>query len=135
MNPKAMLNDTFMNEGLQLLLSYLQPDHVDHCAIFSTYMMTYIKQEVDNKTLWHDVRHHMYWEKSVWIIPVHLQHPYLHWTLCIINIDTATIWLFDSLTNRSLWMDDVKASGIIDIYTLSHLPSTSQNALTFIARM
>ena len=105
MDPKAMLNNTCMNEGLQLLLSYLQPDHVDHCAIFSTYTMTYIKQEADDKTLWRDVCHHMYWEKSVWIIPVHLQHPYLHWMLCIINIDTATIQLFDSLTDRSLWMD------------------------------
>ena len=132
MNPKAMLNDTFMNEGLQLLLFYCQPNHIDRC---STYTMTYIKQEADNKTLQCDVCHHMYWEKSVWIIPINLQHPYLHWMLCIINIDTATIQLFDSLTDRSLWMDDVKASGIIDIYTPSHLPSTLQNALTFIAHM
>lgn len=110
MNPQAMLNDTCMNEGLQLLLSHLQPDHADQCAIFSTYTMAYVKQAADDRTLWRDIRHCVYWEKAVWIIPIHLQHPYLHWTLCIINTETTTIRLFDSIADRSLWMDNVKVS-------------------------
>ena len=132
MNPEAMLNDTCMNEGLQLLLSHFQPEHTDRCAIFSTYAMTYIKQEANDKCLWCDVRHCIYWEKAVWIIPIHLQHPYPHWTLCIINTDTTTIQLFGSIIDKSLWMHDVKVSGITDTYT-SYSPAPPQNALTFIA--
>ena len=133
-NPEAMLNDTCMNEGIQLLLSHFQPEHTDRCAIFSTYAMTYIKQEANNKCLWCDVCHCIYWEKAVWIITIHLQHPYPHWTLCIINTDTTTIQLFDSITDKSLWMHDVKVSGITDTYT-SYSPAPPQNALTFIACM
>ena len=60
MNPKAMLNDTCINEGLQLLLSYLQPEYAEDCAIFSMYTMTYIKEEADDLTLWCDVCHCVY---------------------------------------------------------------------------
>lgn len=134
MNPEAMLNDTCMNDGLQLLLSHLHPEHADRCAIFSTYTMTYVKQEADDRSLWRDVRHSIYWEKAVWIIPVHLQHPYLHWTLCIINANTATIHLFDSIADKSLWMDSIKVSSITNTYA-NCSPTPPQNALTFIARM
>ena len=130
-NPEAMLNDTCMNEGLQLLLSYLQPEHTEDCAIFSTYTMTYIKEEADDPALWRDVCHHAYWAKAIWIIPIHLQHPYLHWLLCIINMDTTTIWLFDSITDKSLWMDNVKVSGVTDIYAC-YSPNPPQNALNLI---
>ena len=134
MNPEALLNDTCMNEGLQVLLSYLQPEHAKNCAIFSTYTMTYIKKEADDPTLWRDVRHRAYWTKPIWIIPIHLQHPYLHWSLCIINMDTTTIRLFDSIADRRLWMDNAKVSGITDIYT-SYSPNPPQSALNFIARL
>ena len=110
MNHNTMLNNTCVNEGLQLLLSQLQPERMDQCTIFSTYVMSYIREEADDGTLWCSVHHCMYWERAVWIIPIHLQHPYLHWTLCIIDMDTRMIWLFDSVTNKSLWMDDVKVS-------------------------
>ena len=105
-----MLDDTCVNEGLQLLLSRLQPERMDQCAIFLTYMMSYIREEADDGTLWRSVHHCTYWERAVWIIPIHLQHPYLHWTLCIIDTDTRTIQLFDSVANKSLWMNDVKVS-------------------------
>lgn len=65
MNPKAMLNDTCINEGLQLLLSYLQPEYAEDCAVFSTYTMTYIKEEADDLALWRDVRHRVYWTKAI----------------------------------------------------------------------
>ena len=116
MSPEAMLNNTCINKGLQLLLSHFQPEHSDKCAIFSTYTMTYIKQEANDNTLWRNIHCRVYWEKLIWIIPVHMQHPYLHWTLCIINMNSTTIQLFDSIANKSLWMDDVKVSDI-DTYT------------------
>ena len=129
-----MLNDTCMNEGLQLLLSYIQPKHTEDCAIFSTYTMTYIKEEADDPALWCDVHHCAYWAKAIWIIPIHLQHPYLHWSLCIINMDTATIQLFDSIADKSLWMDNVKVSGVTDIYAC-YSPNPLQNALNLITRL
>lgn len=120
MDPQAMLNDTCMNEGLQLLISHFQPDHLDRCAIFTTYTMAYVQEEADDATLWRDVRYRAYWEKPIWVIPVHLQHPYLHWTLCIVNTDTTTIRLFDSVADESLWMDNVKVS-TVNIYS-SYMP-------------
>lgn len=111
-NHQALLNDTCMNEGLQLLISHFQPDYIDQCAIFSTYTMAYVQQEADDATLWRDVRHRAYWEKPVWIIPVHVEHPYLHWTLCIVNTNTTTIQLFDSVADKSLWMDSIKVSTV-----------------------
>ena len=73
-----MLNDTYINEGLQLLLSYLQCEHTEGCAIFSTYTMTYVKKDADDTVLWCDVCHCAYWAQAIWIIPTHLEHPYLH---------------------------------------------------------
>ena len=133
-NPKAMLNDTCINEGLQLLLSYLQPEYTEDCAIFSTYTMTYIKEEADDLALWCDVHHRVYRMKAIWILPIHLQHPYLHWSLCIINMATTTIQLFDSVANKSLWMNNVKVSGITNIYTC-YSPNPPQNVLNLIVRL
>ena len=134
MNPKALLNDTCINEGLQLLLSYLQPEYAEDCAVFSTYTMTYIKEEADDLALWRDVRHRVYWTKAIWILPIHLQHPYLHWSLCIINTGTTTIRLFDSVADKSLWMNNVKVSGITNIYTC-YSPNPPQNVLNLIVRL
>ena len=134
MNLRAMLNNTCINEGLQFLLSYLQPEHAEYCAIFLAYTMTYIKEEADDLTLWHDVCHCVYWTKAIWILPIHLQHPYLHWSLCIINMGTTTIWLFDSVIDKSCWMNNVKASGITNIYTC-YSPNPPQNALNLIVHL
>ena len=91
MDHKAMLDNACMNKGLQLLLSHLQPECADKCAIFSTYVMLYIREEANNSTVWHNVHCCVYLTRAIWIVPIHLQHPYLHWTLCIIYMDTRTI--------------------------------------------
>ena len=50
---------------------------------------------------------------------------------CIINMNTTTIWLFGSITNKSLWMDNVKVNGVTDIYAC-YSPNPLQNALNLI---
>lgn len=110
MDPTALLNDTCMNEGLRLLIRHLNPPHANQCAVLTTYTMAYIKLNTDDNTIWHSVRHTSYWEKPIWIIPIHLECPYQHWTLCIANTSTSTLHLLDSIANKSLWMEDVKVS-------------------------
>lgn len=110
MDSTALLNDVCMNDGLQLLIRHLEPSHTNQCAVLTTYTMAYIKLDTDDNTIWHSVRHTAYWKKPVWIIPIHLAHPYQHWTLSVADASTSILHIFDSIANESLWMDDVKVS-------------------------
>jgi Ulp1 family protease len=107
-SPSSRLNDVCMNDGILLLQSHLRTEHSDRCAVLSTWVMRYLRIGSDDGCLWRAVHHTRYWEKDIWIVPIHWQDPYEHWTFCVVDTLTYTILTFDSLANRSLWRRDVE---------------------------
>lgn len=99
-----------MNDGALLLQSHLYTTHSEQCAILPTWAMAYLRQGSDDGALWRSVRYTRYWEKDIWLVPIHWQDPYEHWTLCVVNTLTCTIFSFDSLANQSLSRRDVEVS-------------------------
>ncbi|EGO05055.1 hypothetical protein SERLA73DRAFT_44847, partial [Serpula lacrymans var. lacrymans S7.3] len=53
-----------------------------------------------------------YWEKDIWIIPIHRPLLVGHWVSCIAHLSTKQLHLFDSLGDRREWKADVKVSGL-----------------------
>ncbi|KIO07166.1 hypothetical protein M404DRAFT_137877, partial [Pisolithus tinctorius Marx 270] len=49
-----------------------------------------------------------YWEKPIWILPIHRPSPVSHWVICIVKFTSKQILLFDSLTEQKPWKCDVK---------------------------
>ncbi|KAG1740564.1 hypothetical protein EDD22DRAFT_982220 [Suillus occidentalis] len=49
-----------------------------------------------------------YWEKDIWLIPIHRPSPVGHWVFCMVYMSTKELHLFNSLTDRQPWQNDVK---------------------------
>jgi Ulp1 family protease len=54
---------------------------------------------------------HFYWQKNVWILPIH-RSATEHWVTCVIYLQECRLLLFDSLAGRT-WSGDIQ-----DITTL-----------------
>lgn len=112
-SPSSRLNDVCMNDSALLLRPHFHSAHSDRCAVLSTWVMVHLRSGSDNGALWRSVRSTLYWEKDIWLVPVHLKDPYEHWTLCVVDTSSSTILTFDSLANQSLWQQDVEVSLLI----------------------
>jgi hypothetical protein len=110
-----------MNDGALLLQSHFRSAHSDRCAVLSTWVMAYLRSGADDRTLWRSVRYTRYWEKDIWLIPIHWKDPYEHWTLCVVDTSASTILSFDSLANQSLWRQDVEVSLPISLFPFDDL--------------
>jgi Ulp1 family protease len=111
-NPTALLNDVCINGGAALLQHLFSAKtlplamHSQRCALFSTFDLVQIRSEASDDDLWHNVRLSRYWEKDVWILPIHRPHT-RHWVLCCISLKTHELFLFDSLVAERPWWKDI----------------------------
>jgi hypothetical protein len=103
-NPTAQLNDVCMNDSATLLQSHFNTPYSDVIAIISTLALP----TSEDGYLWRIARHSMYWEKDLWLVPLHRTAPYEHWVLCVLDFPRRQIGHFDSLADQSLWEQDVK---------------------------
>ncbi|KAG1879878.1 hypothetical protein F4604DRAFT_1923085 [Suillus subluteus] len=107
--PTARLNDTCINGCAALLYSeILMNSHVWPCAIFSTHDLPRIRYKASDEILWWNTVWTSFWDKDVWILPIHRPSPVGHWVFCAIYISTKELHLFDSLAERRPWKNDVK---------------------------
>lgn len=108
----ARLNDRCLNgcaRYLELLL--ISNFHYDvNWAIFSTHDLVRIRHSVADEDLWRHLCPNSYWEKDIWIIPIHRESNGGHWVLCVAQIQTRKLLLFDSLAQRTGWDEDTQAS-------------------------
>jgi Ulp1 family protease len=112
-SPTALLNDVCLNGGAAVLYRYISsqyPPCTQRCALLSTFDLVRIRGNLSDAILWRNIRHTLYWRKSVWILPVHRPRPAGHWVLAIIYTDAQEIHLFDSLASRQAWLGDVEVS-------------------------
>ncbi|OCH92954.1 hypothetical protein OBBRIDRAFT_824361 [Obba rivulosa] len=87
----------------------------------------------DNSALMRSTRRTYFWERKIWIVPVHHRGDtgdVGHWTLVIINMAEQTLFHFDSFANQVLWRSDIQCSQrvaklITWICTLAGIPMPS----------
>ncbi|KAG2737098.1 hypothetical protein P692DRAFT_201687269, partial [Suillus brevipes Sb2] len=80
------------------------------CAILSTHDLPRIRYNVSDDILWWNMSWMSYWEKDLWLLPIHQPSPVGHWVFCAVYTLTKELHLFDSLTDRQPWKNEVKVS-------------------------
>ncbi|KAG2739058.1 hypothetical protein P692DRAFT_20756820 [Suillus brevipes Sb2] len=103
--PTAFLNDVCIN-GCAILLQMDTPNPT--VAIFSTHDLPRIRYNAADDILWCNTSWTRYWEKDVWVLPIHRPANAGHWVVCIIYLSRKELHLFDSLAERKPWKHDVK---------------------------
>ncbi|KAI6024283.1 hypothetical protein EDC04DRAFT_2869501 [Pisolithus marmoratus] len=107
MSPHTQLNNTCINGCATLLYSAFLPNATS-CAILSTHDLPCIHFNAKDDMLWHNLSWTWFWEKSIWILPIHRSLPVGHWVLCTIDFCSLQLFLFDSLAEQKPWRNDVK---------------------------
>ncbi|KAG0705804.1 hypothetical protein DFH29DRAFT_774590, partial [Suillus ampliporus] len=82
------------------------------CAILSTHDLPRIRYNAPDDVIWRNSSWVCYWEKDIWVLPIHRQSGIGHWVLCVIRLSNKELHLFDSLGNRQPWQNDVKVGSI-----------------------
>ncbi|TFK61292.1 hypothetical protein BDN72DRAFT_863712 [Pluteus cervinus] len=113
-SPTALLNDVCINGGSRLLQAMLLSSSayaptVNRCAILTTWDLPRIREDCADEVLWRSTRGSLFWERDVWILPVH-RPDQVHWVCCAIYPKERRISLFDSLGSREGWSHDVQDS-------------------------
>ena len=115
-SPQACLNDTCINGCAALLYSIFLPAAA-RCAILSTHDLPRIRHNADDDTVWRNVSWTWFWEKPIWVLPVHRPSPVGHWVLCTIDFPSRQLLLFDSLAEHQPWRKDIKVSNLCKLVT------------------
>ena len=103
----ALLNDTCINGCAALLYSeYLSP-FANQITIFSTHDLPRVRYNTTDDVIWRNVKWSRYWEKSIWILPIHRPG---HWVVCIIDVAARRLLLSDSFAEKRPWKKDVPVS-------------------------
>ncbi|KAG1727949.1 uncharacterized protein EDB91DRAFT_1239464 [Suillus paluster] len=107
-SPTACLNDTCINGCTILQFSKLKSVVTGHCASLTTHDLPRIRYNASDDILWRNISYTCYWEKDIWILPIHCPSNIGHWVLCVIRLSSKELHLFDSLAERKPWKNDVK---------------------------
>jgi hypothetical protein len=116
--PNELLNDVCIN-GCSALLqhqfdsTYPHAEQSRRCAILSTFDLPRVRYKCSDKDLWRNLQGTSYWDKHVWILPIHRPNSGGHWVLCIIAPHSRELFLFDSLGQQRPWRQNMR-----DIMTL-----------------
>lgn len=129
----ACLNDTCINGCAALLYSkHLSPCSID-IAVFNTHDLSWIRYNADDNTVWHNTFRTRYWERDIWILPIHRPSAWGHWVMCTVHIPSCRLLLFDSLVEHQPWKKDLQVSVTIEQSLPSN--STSQDTAQLISRL
>ena len=115
-SPTARLNNVCINSTAALLQYIWNRPSSTHegnsarCAIFSTFDLYAIQYNLSHSEIWRRVRDLLYWQKDIWIIPIHRKHPAEHWVLCVVLVNSYELFLFDSFASVSGWKQDINVS-------------------------
>ncbi|KAG6374455.1 hypothetical protein JVT61DRAFT_4497 [Boletus reticuloceps] len=126
-HPRARLNDTCINGCAVLLHSHFVSTRSSEIAIFSTHDLPRIRYHADDNALWRNTARTRYWEKTLWILPIHRPSSCGHWVVSIIDVSTRQILLFDSFAEQRGWKQDLQDIATF-ITRLSRLAAVKQGA-------
>ena len=95
-SPTQQLNDVCVNMGTLILQrSLADTPEVRSCVVLPSYVITATCLD----RLWRVTQPTSYWQRSVWILPLHLEQDH-HWAACTIRLGERTVHLFDSFASR-----------------------------------
>ena len=114
-----MLNDICLNGCAQVLKHFFDRDPMfsaasRRCALFTSHDLVRARYKATDKELWRIMSPSQYWDKDVWILPIHRPRQ-LHWVLCVAYPKYGTVLLYDSLVGQHLWSNDLKVIEIDEI--------------------
>ncbi|KAI0669310.1 hypothetical protein C8Q78DRAFT_1095812 [Trametes maxima] len=115
---RGLLSDDCINSGAQVLLrhfDYGARTRGGSPALLSTRLVALHRVRTDDEGMWRDCARSAFWERDVWIIPIHRAIPDLHWTLAVVYIKKKRIAYFDSFAEKAAWEEDAKV-----LYALVH---------------
>ncbi|KAF8452783.1 hypothetical protein L210DRAFT_3608606 [Boletus edulis BED1] len=85
-----------------------EPQDIDILASqTATHDLPRIRYNADDHTLWRTISRTRYWEKNIWILPIHRASSWGHWVLCTIDLNRRRLLLFDSLADQRGWKKDI----------------------------
>lgn len=105
-SPDALLNDICINGCAALIYSEVDPDP-ERYSVISTYTLQLVRQNSSDDVLWRNTKRTRYWEKSVWILPIH-RPTSSHWVMCRIDFTAKRIDLFDSFAEEIPWRTEIQ---------------------------
>ncbi|KAJ7078554.1 hypothetical protein B0H15DRAFT_1000961 [Mycena belliarum] len=111
--PTGRLNGFGLN-GVAASLQRLYSDpysptkaFAEQCAVLSTYDLPCVRYKGSDPDLWRRVEHTRYWEKPVWLIPIH-RPTEEHWVLVVVIVPRQELFFFDSMASRGGWRRDLR---------------------------
>ncbi|KAJ7118428.1 hypothetical protein C8R43DRAFT_1137360 [Mycena crocata] len=99
----------------------------NQCAVFSTYDLTRVHYKKGDANLWSATKHTEYWDKPLWLIPVH-RPTEEHWVLVVASVREQELFFFDSLARKSGWRKDLHDTMVL-ITQLVALANRNQHPL------
>ncbi|KAJ7349923.1 hypothetical protein DFH08DRAFT_648893, partial [Mycena albidolilacea] len=112
--PAGRLNGEILNGTAAALLnlfdnptSRLYTPSATGCALLNTYDLHRTRFNAPDTVLWEHLSHTRYWEKPVWVIPVHRPKEE-HWVLVIAAVQENRLFFFDSLGHHTGWRQDIQ---------------------------
>ncbi|KAJ7839203.1 hypothetical protein B0H14DRAFT_3458801 [Mycena olivaceomarginata] len=112
-SPAGRLNGEILNGAAAALLNLfdgptsLHNSGASRCALLNTYDLHRVRFNAPDPVLWRFLSDTRYWEKPVWIIPVHRPKEE-HWVLVVAAVQENRLFFFDSLGLRSGWHQDMQ---------------------------
>ena len=65
--------------------------------------------QATDESYWRNYHTSRFWEKDVWIIPVH-RPAEKHWEVAVVYFQKRRIAYFDSFGDRDSWKDEIKVN-------------------------
>ena len=106
-SPSARLNDCCINGCAALLYHQNIMLAANKFALLSTHELVRIRFDASDDILWRNIAGTLYWQKDVWVLPIHRNLPCEHWVLCVIYPREGKLYLFDSLNGEKEWEMDI----------------------------
>ncbi|KAG2737948.1 hypothetical protein P692DRAFT_201732194, partial [Suillus brevipes Sb2] len=85
------------------------------CAILSTHDLPRIRYNAPDEVIWRQCSWTQYWERDIWVLPIHRPSHIGHWVFCAIYLPSKEFHLFDSLGDQKHWKHDVKVCSHINV--------------------
>ncbi|KAJ7109041.1 hypothetical protein C8R43DRAFT_905000 [Mycena crocata] len=112
-SPTGRLNNFAINGIAASLLSISAHPHSPcapaalRCALFSTLDLPRVQFNGNDDSLWRHTSHIRFWEKPIWLIPIH-RATQQHWVLVVASIPDQRLLFFDSLGQEGGWRRDLR---------------------------
>jgi len=78
------------------------------CAVLSTHDLPRVRHNATDDTILQNTLWTQYWEKDVWILPIHRPSCIGHWVVCTVDFAFKRLSLFDSFAERKPWKKDIQ---------------------------